>query len=293
MILWVEATCGGLIHPYFEDNDASVGFRVAVEHTGPAFAHRPVDVHAEITDVSGRKVTFAVRLTQDGREVMTGEHVRAIVDLPRFLDGQAERPQRPEITFYFDVHSPWAYAASTMIGSLGRRHNAPVVWRTLHLPNLMEQIDGLRPLDQSAARVAWYEQDVIDRMVEWGLAYDPHPDYPLRPSRAQRACVFAAEEGKADAFVQAVMRAYWAEQRDISDLPVLQDLADQVDLTSRPVTEVVEDAAVKQVVIDNTQAAIASGVFGVPSFFFCGKLYFGVDHLDMLERAVASWQPGS
>jgi 2-hydroxychromene-2-carboxylate isomerase/predicted thioesterase len=293
MILWVEATCGSLITPYFEDGEASVGFRVALDHTGPAFAGRPVEVSAEVTAVRGHKVTFAVRLEQGGHEVMAGEHVRAIVNLDRLLGGQAQARdvvERPAITFWFDVHSPWSYLVSTRIGALARKHHATVIWKPLHLANLMDQVDGMRPMEQSFARVVWYEQDVIDRMGQHGLAYDPHPDYPLRPSRALRACAYAAEQGRADAFVQAVMRGYWAEKRDISDLNVLQAMADQSDLGPRPIAEIAEDLLYKKAIADNTAEAVTSGLFGVPSMHFDGKLFFGADHLDLLESALARWK---
>ena len=163
LILWIEATCGELMAPYFEEGEAGVGFRVAVDHIGPAFTGRPVEVHAAVSGAAGRKVTFAVRLEQDGREVMIGEHVRAVVDLARFLGGRAERagPREnpaadppldppagvaagPPVTFFFDVHSPWSYLASTLIGPLARRHGAPIVWRPIHLANLMDRIGGMR-----------------------------------------------------------------------------------------------------------------------------------------------------
>ena len=161
-----------------------------------------------------------------------------------------------------------------------------MLWRPLHLPNLMDTVDGMRPLEQNPARVAWYEQDVRDRMAQAGLAYAPHPGYPLRPSRAQRACLHAAREGCAEAFVQAVMRGYWALGADISDVAVLQAMADAVGLGPRPIAEVVEDEAIKQAVAANTQEAAAGGIFGVPSLVFEGKLYFGCDHLDLLDAAL-------
>ena len=37
----------------------------------------------------------------------------------------------------------------------------------------------------------------------------------------------------------------------------------------------------------NTDDAIARGAFGAPSIFFGGELYFGVDHLPFLERALS------
>ena len=215
LILWIEATCGELMAPYLDEGEAGVGVRVAVDHTGPAFASRPVEVHARVSGVDRRQVTFSVRLAQDGRDVMTGEHVRVVVDLARFLGARTENaipPAKPvtepaptsatdsatksatmpPVTFYFDVHSPWSYLASVLIGPLARRHDARIEWRPLHLANLMDRIDGLRPLEQTPARVAWYEQDIADRMAQHGVPYDPHPDYPaaalacapvLRPCR--------------------------------------------------------------------------------------------------------------
>ena len=305
LILWIEATCGELMAPYFDAGEAGVGLRVAVDHTGPAFAGRPVEVHARVSGVAGRKVAFEVHLEQDGREVMTGEHVRAVVDLARFLAGRrggagpaaatsagppmelpAGSPARPPVTFFFDVHSPWSYLASALIGPLARRHRVPILWRPIHLANLMDRIGGMRPLDQNPARVAWYRRDLADRMAQHGLPYDPHPDYPLRPSRALRACVYAAEQGCADAFVRVVMRGYWSEKRDISDLAVLQAMADEAGLGPRSVADIVADESYKAAVVENTDDAIARGVFGVPSFIFGGKLFFGSDRMDLLDAAL-------
>ena len=312
LILWIEATCGELMAPYLDEGEAGVGVRVAVDHTGPAFASRPVEVHARVSGVDRRQVTFSVRLAQDGRDVMTGEHVRAVVDLARFLGARTENaipPAKPvtepaptsatdsatksatipPVTFYFDVHSPWSYLASVLIGPLARRHDARIEWQPLHLANLMDQIDGLRPLEQTPARVAWYEQDIADRMAQHGVPYDPHPVYPLRPSRALRSCVHAAERGCADAFVRAVMRGYWFEKRDISSLAVLQAMADEAGLGPRPIADIVSDGSCKAAVARNTDDAIARGVFGVPSFVFDGKLLFGSDRTDLLDLALGRW----
>ena len=305
LILWIEASCGGLMAPYLDEGEAGVGVRVAVDHTAPAFAGRPVEVHARVSGVDRRQVTFSVRLVQDGQEVMAGEHVRAVVDLACFLgartenagtaakrvtvpapDSAAKSATRPPVTFYFDVHSPWSYLASVLIGPLARRHGARIEWRPIHLANLMDRIDGLRPLEQIPARVAWYEQDIADRMAQHGLPYDPHPDYPLRPSRALRCCVHAAERGCAGAFVRVVMRGYWVEKKDISDLAVLQTMADEVGLGPRPIAEIVSDGSCKAAVARNTDDAIAQGVFGVPSFLFDGKLFFGSDRMDLLDLAL-------
>jgi len=188
------------------------------------------------------------------------------------------------ITFWFDVHSPWCYLASHLIGDLARRHDVDLVWRPLHLANLMTAIAGMQPLEQSSARVAWYRQDLKDHAELYGLPLRPHPDYPLRPSRALRAALYAEECGLAEPFVTSVMAGYWADGADISDLAVLQDVADEVGLGPRPLTEIVEDPTYKSALDANTSEAVGSGIFGVPSFVADGKLFFGTDRLFLLSR---------
>jgi len=197
-----------------------------------------------------------------------------------------------QITFWFDVHSPWCYLASHLIGDLARQHQAEIVWRPLHLANLMAAIGGMQPLEQSPSRVRWYQQDLKDHAELFGLPLRPHPDYPLRPSRALRAAIYAQEQGLAEPFVTSVMAGYWAEGADISDLNVLQTMADEVGLGPRSVAEIADDPIYKERLEANTREAAESGIFGVPSFVVGGKLFFGTDRLNFLDRFLAKLSRG-
>lgn len=289
LILMVEDACGTLLQPYFEADDATVGARVEVDHLAPAFVGRPIDVDAALETINGRRYGFTVAIDQDGRRVMAGRHTRVAVSLARFLGRPAVTPAAPaEVEFFFDVHSPWCYLAAHRIGAIVRRHGGALRWRPLHLANLIDAIDGHRPLEENPAFVRWYKQDILDQAELLGLPYRPHPDYPLRPSRALRAALWADEQGAAEPFVQALMRAYWAEGQDISDVAVLARLASGVGLEG--VAEAVGDARIKAAIEANGREAIDRGLFGVPTAVFRGKLYFGTDHLDLLDRHMARWR---
>ncbi len=290
LILMIEAACGGLLQPYFEADDATVGARVEVDHVGPALLGRPIDVEARLEAVEGRRYSFAMNIEQDGRTVMTGRHVRVQVSLARFL-GRAPSDAVgpiPEVEFWFDVHSPWCYLAAHRIGAIVRRHGGRVRWRPVHLAQLIEAIDGRRPLEENAAFLAWYRQDILDQAELLGLPFRQHPNYPLRPSRALRAALWAERQGAAEPFVQAVMRAYWAEDRDISDLGVLAALAEGVGLAG--VAAAAGDAEIKAALDANLAEAIGRGLFGVPTAVFDGRIYFGNDHLDLLDRRLGAWR---
>jgi fluoroacetyl-CoA thioesterase len=62
----------------------TVGTRVELDHLAPSPVGATVRADAELVYRSGRRLTFDVRLTQDGREVAVGRVVRAIVDRDRF-----------------------------------------------------------------------------------------------------------------------------------------------------------------------------------------------------------------
>jgi 2-hydroxychromene-2-carboxylate isomerase len=187
------------------------------------------------------------------------------------------------LTFWFDVHSPWVYIASHRVGDIARRHGLSLDWRPLHLPRLMDEIGGMKPLEASPQRVAWFRQDIRDHAELHGLPLRTHPQYPLRNARALRAAILAADEGKAEAFVRLLLKGYWAEAADITDLDQLARWGQAAGLDPDAVRAAALSDSFKQRLEDNTAAAIARGVFGVPTVDTGRKLYFGNDRLDLLD----------
>lgn len=188
------------------------------------------------------------------------------------------------LTFWFDVHSPWVYLASFRIGDLARKHGQELQWRPLHLPRLLDQIGGVKPLEATPARVAWFRQDMADWAEVQGVPFRIHPNYPLRNSRALRASLLATDEGKAEAFVTRVLRGYWAEEKDITDLDQLGQWGMEAGLDRQAIREAALSESFKDRLEANTQEAIGRGVFGVPTVDTGTKLYFGNDRLDLLDR---------
>ncbi|MDH3475996.1 MAG: DsbA family protein [Rhodospirillales bacterium] len=292
LIGFIEQTCHLLLEPYYEPGERTVGVRVEVDHLAPARIGQAVTLSAELLTVEGRRLVFAVEVMQAGRRIMQGRHTRAAVRLERFATGpdaapekKAEaRPAAPKLDFWFDVTSPWCYLAAERIGDIARRHRAALAWRPVHLARLNKRIGGRRPLEENAAFVKWYQQDLLDWAELQGLKADYHPDFPLRPARALRACLYAADEGRAEAFVRRLLRAYWSEAADISDLEVLESLAEDAGLSGARAVEAATDGHRKARLEANLEEAVKTGLFGLPSVVAGGKIFFGNDHLDLLER---------
>ena len=77
--------------------------------------------------------------------------------------------------------------------------------------------------------------------------------------------------------VHRLYRAYWVEDRDISDSAVLEDLVGEkaVEKTGNP--------EIKKDLIDATDEAVNRGLFGAPSFLVGEELFFGHDRMDLLD----------
>jgi 2-hydroxychromene-2-carboxylate isomerase len=191
------------------------------------------------------------------------------------------------LEFWYDFHSPWAYLAATRIEGLASRHGLGVTWRPLHLPRLNEAIKGRRPLEENPAFVAWYKQDLLDWAQLYGVAIRYHPAFPLKPARALRAAIRAGELGRGGDFALSVFRAYWTENRDISELAVLGDLASGLGLESADIMAAAIADRYRDMLEANTKEAIKRGIFGVPSIFWRAKLFFGNDRLALLEQWIA------
>ena len=255
LILYFEEAAAALAMPYLETDEVTVGTHVCVDHLAPAQTGKPITVRAQLLRQQGRRLEFSMEARQEQALVMKGEHHRAVADSSKFAGEPASSSRR--LDFWFDFHSPWCYFASHRIADLARRHRLELSWKPVHLANLMQAVDGRRPLESNDNFLAWYQQDKRDTAEVLELPFNPHPDYPLRPSRALRAAIFAAENNRAESFVQKVMRGYWSDESDISDMEWLAATAEACGLDGSAIESIVSSETYKNKLNQNLADGLA------------------------------------
>jgi len=83
------------------------------------------------------------------------------------------------------------------------------------------------------------------------------------------------------------MDAYWAEGRDLSLRPVLEELAREVGVSDDGISRALDDRAWSPVVDGSTSRAQSVGVTGVPAFVFDWKvLVVGAQPREVLAQAL-------
>jgi len=96
-------------------------------------------------------------------------------------------------------------------------------------------------------------------------------------------------------FIARVFRAYWSDDEDINDRAVLSELAGEVGLDGEMLLERTADPEIKDTLRQNTDGAVAKGVFGAPTVVVrCPEgregLFWGNDRLELaLQAAQGNW----
>jgi 2-hydroxychromene-2-carboxylate isomerase len=196
------------------------------------------------------------------------------------------RPHPPRtIDFYWDFSSPFAYLASTQAAALAARTGAVVVSKPILLGGLFRAIGTADvPLATFSEAKQRHVANDLDRWAAYWMKPFRFPSrFPTHSLKALRVW-YALGEDRRDAYRDAVFRAYWAEDRDITDEAVLASCVGD-EAAARAALAKSGGDDVKAALRAATDEAAARGVFGVPTFVVGGELFWGQDRLDLVEEA--------
>jgi 2-hydroxychromene-2-carboxylate isomerase len=196
------------------------------------------------------------------------------------------------LPFFFDYSSPYAYLAATQVEALAARTGVTVDYRPLLLGGLFKAIGTPNvPLFEMPEPKRIYNGEELVRWAKrWGVAFRFSSHFPMNTVNALRLTLAAPATSRAE-LIARIFRAMWVEDRDISSLDTLRELADPLGLA--PLVATLSDPALKAGLFAATEEARAQGVFGVPTLVVGGELYWGQDSLADVEAALLSRNPGA
>jgi 2-hydroxychromene-2-carboxylate isomerase len=197
------------------------------------------------------------------------------------------------VDFYFDYSSTNSYFAAFMLPEICRKHSATVNWLPIHSAALFRGTGfDVMAMTPRKARYLWRDHQ---RYAEFtGLPFRRPSRFPIKTAAALRATLaipgLVGENpddytaSKMGDFVQAVMRAYWERDEDISDLEVIGALGTEVGIKGEALVAAAGSDDARSRLAATTDTAIARGVFGAPMFFVDDEMFWGKDRMDFVAR---------
>ena len=189
------------------------------------------------------------------------------------------------VDYYFSTLSPFAYLAGDGLERIAARHGADVTYKPLDIMALFARTGGVAPADRHPSRNAYRAQELARQARKRGLPINPGPaHWPTNPAPSSYAIIAAQNAGGGDvgALVQSVLRACWAEERDIAEDEVVRDCLARAGFDPALADSGLLSGA--ETYAANLEDAVEAGVFGAPFYVVdSGQTFWGQDRLEDLD----------
>ncbi|OWW20113.1 2-hydroxychromene-2-carboxylate isomerase [Noviherbaspirillum denitrificans] len=191
--------------------------------------------------------------------------------------------------YFFTPISPWTYFGHERLVAMAKKHGVQLDVKPCDIGKVFNVSGGL-PLAKRAPQRQAYRLIELKRWSEYlQMPLNLQPKFfPVPPDAASKLIIatrLAHGTDAALALAGALMRALWAEERNISDADTLIAIALDCGHDGKALLKSSETASVQGELDRYTDEAIAKNVFGSPWYIVDGEGFWGQDRLDFVERA--------
>lgn len=183
-----------------------------------------------------------------------------------------------QITFYLDFISPYACLAFEKLPEALQGLSYSVDYQPVLFAGLLKHHGQLGPAEIPGKR-DWTYRQVLWLARQHGVPMQMPAAHPFNPLALLRLAAACGGDSTPNRYVcETLFRHVWRGGADAADPARLAALVQQL----QPPLDPAGDAA-KARIKANTEAAIAAGVFGVPTLAVDGQMFWGFDALPMLR----------
>lgn len=195
-----------------------------------------------------------------------------------------------KLNFYFDFLSPYAYFAWKKIIVLQQKQGFELQIHPVVFGKLLDHWGQLGPAEIAPKREALYKYCYRYAALH-GFFFNSPKTHPFNPLPALRLALASVCAGQQQAVVDAIFVAGWSDGKDIGEYEVLIDILNARGLDGDSLYQKACSNEAKSSLKSSTSAAIALGVFGVPTIIVDAELFWGNDQFDYIELYLAGKDP--
>ena len=194
------------------------------------------------------------------------------------------------VDYYFAPPSPWAYLGHDRLVAMAAKAGATINVKPCDIGKVFTVSGGVPLAKRPPQRQAYRLLELKRWSEHLGMPLNIQPKFfPVSGDLASQLIIATRlTHGTAGALkiTAGVMRAVWAEERNIADADTLAAIAADCGFDGAALLKSAQTASVLAEYASNTEEAIAANVFGAPWYVVDGEGYWGQDRLDFVERAL-------
>lgn len=194
------------------------------------------------------------------------------------------------IEYFYGAASAFAYLGASRLTAIAAAAGQKIIHRPVFLKEVVSAVYPNGFIGRTPAHRSYYFSREIERWSEQrGVAIGP--DFPANHANDSTlanliliAC--AQQELDINALALAMMQAHWRDHSDLGDEATLHKITQSVGIDANALIADAKLPGVKAQFEANTAEAIERSVFGSPTYFVDGDMFYGQDRLEMVERAL-------
>ncbi|RYY17601.1 MAG: 2-hydroxychromene-2-carboxylate isomerase [Alphaproteobacteria bacterium] len=196
------------------------------------------------------------------------------------------------VDYFLSLNSPWAHLGAARLVEIVARHRATLRVHSVDFGTIFPASGGLPLPKRSPLRQAYRLQDMDRWRTHLGIPINLKPRFFPADERLAAQCVIVARETVGDTpavdLAHRVLKALWQDEANTADPATLAPLIAAAGLDPDALLALAPDPAWADCRTADTQAALARGVFGAPTYVVDGEIFWGQDRLDFLDRRLAA-----
>ncbi len=191
------------------------------------------------------------------------------------------------VEFYFDFGSPTAYLAFYRLRQLAGKYSAHIDYRPVLLGGLFKASGNNSPVAVPAKGKYMMAEDLPRFSERYGVPLKLNPFFPINTLQLMRGAIASEQLGCFEHYAETVYSAIWRDGKNMGDAGVVEQVLTQASLPVADLLALAQEPKVKSALVKATEAAAERGLFGVPTLFVDGEMFFGQDRLDFVEERLA------
>lgn len=192
-----------------------------------------------------------------------------------------------EVEFYFDFGSPAAYLAYTQLPKMCETAGAKLVWKPMLLGGVFQATGNKSPITVPIKGKYVFE-DFKRYAKRYGVEFNDNPGFPINTLMLMRgaAGLQLDNDSRFGKYVDVMFRAIWIDAQDMNQPEVVGKVLHKAGFDPQAMLALAGEQRVKDHLKALTQEAVERGIFGAPTMFVSGQMYWGQDRLEWVKEAL-------
>jgi 2-hydroxychromene-2-carboxylate isomerase len=210
-----------------------------------------------------------------------------------YQERSAATPMMLKVEFHFDFGSPNAYLSHRVIPDIERRTGVTFTYVPILLGGVFKLTNNQPPMVQfrDIKGKQEYQRLETQRFIKkHGLTkFKTNPHFPVNTVQIMRGAIVAEEDGYLTEYVEAVFHHMWEDPKKMDEPDVIGKALQASGMDGAHMLVRIQNQSIKNKLLRNTEASVACGTFGAPTFFVGEEMFFGKDRLrDVEEEIIAA-----